>query len=47
MSKPILSWFGIAALISGNVLITSAAEPSPQAQNTTATTVRVDAPKLP
>jgi len=47
MNKPILSWFAVAALMSGNALCASAAEPATQTQSAAPATVRANAPKLP
>jgi hypothetical protein len=47
MNNPVLSWFAAATLISGNILLASAAEPAPQTQPAAAATIGSDALKLP
>jgi len=47
MNNSILLWFAAAVLLSGSVLLASAAEPAPQTQSDATATVSADAPKLP
>jgi hypothetical protein len=47
MNNLILSWFAAAVLLSGSVLLSSAAEPAPQTQSDATATVSADVPKPP
>ena len=47
MNNSILLWFAAVVLLSGGVLLASAAEPAPQAQSSATATIPAVAPKLP